>query len=407
MKKGFILVALSFLMAIPALGQEKLVKSVERMAKKEKANLEEARSLIKPALSHPETVNDPHAWYVAGLIEEKAVEKDYLAMQLGQQVNEGVFYSNLLDMVNFYMKTDELDAVPDEKGRVRRKFDKKISGPLGTFYQLLVNGGAGFLDTGDFKKANEYFQTFLNVKKMDIFEGTPVSMLDSLTMQIGFFNAYAASQIEDNTENAIIAFESIKSIPYRQNDVYQLLAVQYYTIKDNDKYIETLKEGAQIFPEESFFLNNLVDAYIKQNKLDDAENYLKLAIAENPNKPELFYVYGMLYENGYKDMEKAIEYFTKSVEADPAYAQGYFGIARCYFNGGHELANNADLSDQAKYKADTDKAEKMFRESLPFFQKAVELDPQNRDYLTALSSCYYVLGMEEERAKVEEQISLL
>lgn len=399
MKKGIILVALSFLLAFPAMGQTKLVKSIERMAKKDKTDLVEARKLLEPALSNEETANDPYAWYVAGLLQEKAVEKDYLAMQLGNEINESAFYSNLMEMVKFYTKSSELDS--------RKKFEKKISGPLSTFYQLLVNGGAKYLDAGKFKEAAEYFQTFLNVKKMPMFEGTPVAESDSLSMQIGFFNAYAASQIEDNTDNAIAAFESIKNTPYRQNDVYQLLALQYYNKKDNANFIKTLEEGAKLFPTEEFFVNNLVDSYVKENKLDDAKSYLDMAVAENPNNAQLLYVYGILYENGYKDMEKALEYFKKSTEADSNYAQGYFGVGRYYFNSGHEIINSADISNQAKYKEASAKADKLFKESIPYFKKASELEPENKQFLSALSNCYYALGMEEERAKVEEILSTL
>ncbi|MDN4752995.1 tetratricopeptide repeat protein [Porphyromonadaceae bacterium W3.11] len=399
MKKGIILIALSFLMAFPAMGQQKLVKSVERMVKKDKADLVEARKLIEPALTNEETANDPYAWYVAGLVEEKAVEKDYLAMQLGQEIKEDVFYNNLMNMVKFYRKTNELDS--------RNKFEKKISGPLSTYYQLLVNGGATFLDDGKFKEANEYFQAFLDVKKMEMFKDSPVSQSDSLSMQIGFFNAYAASQIEDNAENAIKAFESIKDIEYRQNDVYQLLSLQYYNAKDNENFIKTLKDGAALFPEESFYVNNIIDAYIKQNQLDEAKSYLDIAISEHPDNAQLYYTYGFLYENGYQDTDKAIEYYTKATEIDPTYAQGFFGIGRCHFNAGHALINNVDLSDQEKYKEATVKSEKLFKQSIPFFEKAIELEPDNQDFLRALSNCYYVLGMEEERAKIEDKLSTM
>lgn len=399
MKKGIILIALSFLIAVPAMGQRKLVKSVERVVKKDKADLVEARKLIEPALTNEETANDPYAWYVAGFVEEKAVEKDYLAMQLGQEIDEDVFYTNLMNMIKFYRKTDELDT--------RDKFEKKISGPLSTFYQLLVNGGAAFLDEGKFKEANEYFQAFLDVKKMEMFKDSPVSQRDSLSMQIGFFNAYAVSQIENNSENAIKAFESIKDIEYRQNDVYQLLSLQYYNAKDNENFIKTLKEGAALFPEESFYVNNIIDAYIKQNQLDEAKSYLDIAISEQPDNAQLYYTYGFLYENGYQDTEKAIEYYTKSTEIDPTYAQGYFGVARCHFNTGHSLINNVDLSDQEKYKEATVKSEKLFKQSIPFFKKAIELEPDNQDFLRALSNCYYVLGMEEERAVIEEKLSTM
>lgn len=396
MKKGIILVVLSLLLAVPAMGQKKLVKSIERMANKEKTDLVEASKLLEPAFANEETANDPHTWYVAGLIQEKNVEKSYLAMQLGQQIDEPAFYNSLMEMALFYAKSNELDS--------RKKFKTKISNALKTFAPLLINGGAMYMESNDFVNANKFFQKFLDVKKMDIFEGTPMAETDSMSMEIGFYNAYAASQIEGNTENAIKAYESIKNIPYRQNDVYQLLSVQYYQANDKENFVKTLQEGAKLFPQETFYVNNLVDSYIKDNKLDDAKNYLDVALSENPNSAQLLYVYGILYENGYQDSEKAVEYFKKSVEVDPTYSQGYFGIGRYYFNSAHTILNNADISNQAKYKEASTKGDSLFKQAIPYFQKAIELEPDNKDFLNALGNTYYALGMEAERAEIQAKI---
>ena len=407
MNKRIILLVLSVLLALPTLAQTSVVKQVERMAKKEKSDLKEARRLIASALTNPETAEDPYAWYVAGLVREKDVDKGYLAMQLGQEVDEDAFYTNLYEMATFYQKASELDGRPNDKGKVRRKFEKKIADPLSTYYVYLVNAGAKHLDKQEFEEAVKYFEAFLNVKKMDIFQDLPVSQADSLSMQIGFFNAYAQSQIKDNHAKAIEAYEAIKDVDYRQSDVYQLLALEYYNNGDTEGFTRVLREGAEKFPEVDFFLNNLIDSYIKSGKSAEAKQYLDQALASKPDDPQLRYVYGMVYEQGDQNLEKALELYAQALKADPESAVYNYAIGRCYFNLGVATRDAVDQTDVEKYKASSAKADQLFKDAIPYFKKAVELDPANREYMSTLSRCYYVLGMEEERTVIEEKLAQL
>lgn len=77
---------------------------MERTVKKNDADLKAARKLIKTTLENPETANSAYAWYVAGFVEEKAVESGYIKLQMGQEVKEEDFYQPVYDMINLYEK---------------------------------------------------------------------------------------------------------------------------------------------------------------------------------------------------------------------------------------------------------------------------------------------------------------
>lgn len=278
MRRGIIVAALGALLAVApvasSFAQDKVVKQVERLAKKDGANLNEARGLIKPALEHPETAQKPRAWFVAGLVEEKEVERGYLAMSLGQQVNEKNFYTALDQMITYYDKAYQLDdATEGRKDKLKKGDRKDMEQAIRTYFPFLVNAGSVYLDEQNFEKAHHYFKKYGEVKKHPIFAGTEIAQEDSMSMQIAFFSAYAASQIPDNLQNAIAEYESIKNTPYRQNDVYQLLAQSYVMAEDTVNFVRTLEEGVQLFPEEQFFLFNMINVYIRQGKHDAAKTY--------------------------------------------------------------------------------------------------------------------------------------
>lgn len=406
MKRTILLAVLGLAAAAPSFAQESVVKQVERMAKKDGANLDEARKLIAPALTNPETANSAHAWYVAGLIEEKAVDAGYLSLSLGKEINEPKFYKAVEAMTDYYMKADSLDALPNEKGKVRRKYDDKIQKALQTYYQFLVNGGGAAMDKRDFEGAHRMFKKFMDVKNMSLFQGTPIAETDSMSMQIGFFSAYAASQIPNNIEGAIAEYEAIKNVPYRQNDVYQLLAQSYLNASDTAKYVATLEEGSKLFPQENFYLFNMINTYIQQGKHEQAKNYLEKVIAENPNDKQLYFVLATVYEQGFQNSAKAEENFQKALAIDPQYGDAVIGLGRIYYNQAASVQSeaNAITGSQAEYDKANQKAQELFKKALPYFEKAVQIEPDNMQYLVALRGIYYNLKMDDKYNEMEKLI---
>ncbi len=313
MKKRFFLGTLSVLLGaflvVPAFAQEKVVKEVERTVKRDKADINAARQLIKTTLENPETANSAHAWYVAGFVEEKAVEKGFIKLQLGEAVDEAGFYKPVYDMVNYYEKAYELDHQPNDKGRVRPKFEKKIREAVSTYYTQLINAGNEGLQSGDFKKANMYFSKFGEMKNHPMFEGTPVATADSLSMEVAFFSAYAATQMEDNTTAAIEELKRIKDVPFNQNEVYQLLALQYINSGDTVSYENTL---AQVY------FNQGADAINEANNITDQDKYT-VAL----EKAKSFYT-------------KALPYLEKVHNLDPENSQFRTALYNVYYNLGME-----------------------------------------------------------------------
>ena len=49
----------------------------------------------------------------------------------------------------------------------------------------------------------------------------------------------------------------------------------------------------------------------------------------------------------------------------------------------------------------------VFRKSLPFFEKAHELAPEDRSYIQTLKSLYYRFGMEDKYAEMNEKLNNL
>lgn len=403
MKVKFILSILCALMIVPTFAQEKVVKEIERAVKKDGANLVEARNLIKATLTNPETEKSAYAWYVAGLVEEKAVERGFVKQQLGQEVSEEEFYIPVYNMINFYEKALEYDQLPNSKGRVKPKYTKNIQKALESYYGFLIDGGNASMQAQDFAKANKYLSKFNEVKKFPVFEGTNVAAQDSTSMQVAFFSAYTASMVKDNQEAAIKELLAIKDVPYEQNLVYQLLASQYITSGDTVSFDNTVAEGLNLFPNDQWLMANYVDRLLKKGESEKAISTLEAAIKKEPTNVDLLTIAGNVYISNFSDYQKAEKLFLDALNVDSDNVEVNFGLTQVYFNQALVMMDEANNTmDNKKYEELKQKASNLYKKALPYLEKVHKIQPENEQITQALKNTYYNLGMEDKVAEIEQ-----
>ena len=366
------------------------VKGADRLSDASKPNYPEARNLIQQALENPETKDDAKTWYTAGLVEERAFTGENQKSLKGEPQDLPNMYKALLAMHEYYTKTYEIDHQPNDKGKVRPKFEKKISKAYEENLLYYINAGGYYMEQKDFKNALKAFQAFREIKRSPLFEGEKIAQPDSNSMMVEFFAIITAYQAGDK-QLAIQYGEELKGNGYRQNEVYQILAQTYIEEGDTANYITTMREGLKLFPKEPYYSVNLINTYIVQNKYDEARTFLTQAIELNPENPQLYDVMGKLYEES--NEEEAIKWFSKALEVDPNYVESLCNIGRIYYNKAVEVSDKEEGGMAAAQKKRT----ALLNKALPYLEKAYSINPDASYYL--LGNIYYALG---DNAKYEE-----
>ncbi len=366
------------------------VKGADRLSDASKPNYPEARNLIQQALENPETKDDAKTWYTAGLVEERAFTGENQKSLKGEPQDLPNMYKALLAMHEYYTKTYEIDHQPNDKGKVRPKFEKKISKAYEENLLYYINAGGYYMEQKDFKNALKAFQAFREIKRSPLFEGEKIAQPDSNSMMVDFFAIITAYQAGDK-QLAIQYGEELKGNGYRQNEVYQILAQTYIEEGDTANYITTMREGLKLFPKEPYYSVNLINTYIVQNKYDEARTFLTQAIELNPENPQLYDVMGKLYEES--NEEEAIKWFSKALEVDPNYVESLCNIGRIYYNKAVEVSDKEEGGMAAAQKKRT----ALLNKALPYLEKAYSINPDASYYL--LGNIYYALG---DNAKYEE-----
>ena len=405
MKRLLLTVALCVAASSASFAQKKAVKEAQGIAKGDKADFTEARALIKGALENPETKDDAQAWYVAGFIEDQQFSAERTKQILGQQPNEPVMYEALGAILPYFKKAYELDQLPNEKGKIKPKYSKDIKSILGADHVYFFNGGAYYFDQKDYKKAYDFFNQYLEISELPMFEGTQTAEKDSTFMTVQFYAAVAATQLQDSPI-AIKALERAKSSDFRLNDVYQYLSYEYKQAGDSVNYVKTLEEGYAKFPNEEFFLMSLIDAYIQSSQNEKAISYLNTAIAQKPSDSQLYHALGIVYETGIKDYAKAEETFKKALEVNPESVESMSALGRIYYNQAVNKQGEANMiNDSKKYQEELNVAKELFKKALPYFKKAHEAEPDKKDNLIGLRGIYYNLNMGPELEAIEAEMN--
>ena len=403
MKQVLLIISLCLATTV-VFAQKAAVTGAEKIAKDQRGNINEARKLIKEAMSHQDTKDDAKTWFVAGQVEDAQFNRESTKQVLGQKPNEVIMYEALSNSLPIFVKAYELDQRPNAKGKVAPQYNKKIKGILAANHVYYLNGGAYYLDENDYQKAYNMFEQFIEIANLPFFAGEKTAARDENFYMVQFYSGVVASQL-NNHELAIKSLRRAKDSPYRQYDVYNYLVYEYDQLKDSDNLEKILEEGMKIFPDSSFFMLNLINTYIYSDRNDKAIDMLKTAIASNPTNPQLYYAMGSVYESGFNDNEKAEENYKKSLDLDPALALSYTNLGRIYFNQAIAITNEANqLTDVQQYNAEKDKAKDLFKKALPFFEKAHQLDPDAFDNMIALRGIYYQLAMDKEFNEMESKM---
>jgi tetratricopeptide (TPR) repeat protein len=155
--------------------------------------------------------------------------------------------------------------------------------------------------------------------------------------------------------------------------------------------LATLEKGLVKFPQEFYFLGNLINHYVFGGQPQKATELLDKAIANDPTNAQLYSVRGSMLEV-LEDMDAAMANFDKAIELKPDFKEAWLGKARVIYNKAFKMEQKAlEIKDYKLSDIAVAKAFEVYKESIPFFEKVIELDPEDFETMKTLRSLFYKL----------------
>ncbi len=413
MKKSLILAALVLISAGCFAQKNPLVKKAKSYAMAETPDFGAARAAIAEALDAEKTAE---AYYWAGMIGYQEMTQENYNQMMGKGANQAKAGQAVEESYRYWVKADELAQVPvlNKKG-VEVPTDPKMRGNVSKkmleYYkqQELVKYGIYLNEQRDFAGAYEAFKMHIDIPELAMMQSDKLQKempRDTTYEQYKYYAAIFAVQSEMHPE-AIALLEEMKNGSYEAISVNQFLYQEYVAIKDTAKFVATLQDAIVRFPKESWFLQNLINYYIFSGQEPVAVEYLAQAIEREPNVAQYHHIKGNLDEN-LGNYEDALKDFDAALAIDPTLADAMAGKGRVYYNQAVKLNEAAALiSDNREYKKALDEMNEVFRKSLPYFEKAHEMEPQDRTYIQILKGLYYRFNMDDKYNEMNEKLNNL
>lgn len=407
MRKHLILAALVLISAGCFAQKNPATKKAKSYMLSESPDFGAARASIAEALEQEPTAE---TYYWAGMIGYKEVMLQNYNQMMGQSADVAVSGAAAEESYEYWLKADELAQVPvlNKKG-VEVPTDPKMRGKIAKmmleYYknQELVKYGVHLNESRDYAGAFKAFKMHVEMPDLPMMQDPKIQKempRDTTYIQYKYYAAIFAVQSEMH-EDAIALLEQLKDGEYEAISTNQFLYQEYVNVKDTVKFLETLQNAVVRFPQEPWFLQNLINYYIFTGQEQTAIDYLAQAIEREPNVAQYHLIKGNLDENQ-GNYDAALADFDAALAIDPKMADAMAGKGRVYYNQAVKLNEAAaNIMDNKEYKKALDEMNEVFRQSLPFFEKAHEMAPEERSYIQTLKGLYYRFGMEDKENEMK------
>ncbi len=412
MKKSLFLAALVLISAGCFAQKNPLVKKAKNYAMAETPDFSAARAAIAEALEAEPTVE---TYYWAGMIGYQEMTQENYNQMMGKGVNQAKAGAAVEESYNYWLKADELAMIPtlDKKGRevVDLKTRNNIAKKMLEYYkqQELVKYGIYLNEQKDFEGAYNAFKKHISIPELAMMQDPKLQKempRDTTYTQYKYYAAIFAVQSELHPE-AIALLEEMKDGDYEAISVNQFLYQEYVAVKDTANFVATLQNAVTRFPQEPWFLQNLINYYIFSGQEQVAVEYLAQAIAREPNVAQYHHIKGNLDES-LGNYDEALKDFDEALRCDPTLADAMAGKGRVYYNQAVKMNEAAALiNDNKEYKKALEEMNEVFRKSLPFFEEAHKMAPEERQYMQILKGLYYRFHMDAEYNAINEKLNNL
>ena len=346
--------------------------------------LGKAKEAIDAAAKHERTKEKAKTWYYRG--------KVYHAIF---QSKDSVFHNlceNPLEIAkDSYLKAMELDTR-------REKYKKDIINRLQIAGMQFLNKGTEEFNSKD-KKYEKAFHSFENSVKIN--ELPFINQVDTMAI---FYTAVAADRAKFY-DTAIKYYKKSIEYKYKGSVVYLYIENIYKEKKDTVDALNILKEGIAAYPgDNSSLMVELINFYLASDQSHEALKYLDKAIEKDTANYSFYFAEGTLYDK-LEDFDNAVKTYSKSIEIKPDYFNAQYNLGALYFNKAVKLVDIAnEENNNKKYEIKKAAADEVFKQAIPFLEKAHQIDSKDMSTMESLKTLYYRMKQMDKFNAIKEEI---
>ncbi|MDG2194043.1 MAG: tetratricopeptide repeat protein [Polaribacter sp.] len=313
-----------------------------------------------------------------------------------------------------------------EKEAKKFKYTKKAGGELNKLISEVSNRAIDLYGKKDYKKASKDFYLTYVLSPTDtsflynaaISASIAKELDNSLEyykelIKVGYEGAvisYAATSVETGEEvvfgNKVMRDFAVKAKSHNNPVVKKTKSKKGTIIKEMaiilsqqgrvDEAVVAIKKARKTDPTNLNLLLMEADFYIKLGKMEEFGQLMKEAVVKDPTNPNLYFNLGVVTYNQERT-EEAKKYYLKAIELKSDYVDAYMNLAILILDKDVKIVEemNKNLSNFKKYDELELQQKEVYKEALPYLEKAHSLN-KNLDTIRTLLNIYENLEMEEK-----------
>lgn len=345
---------------------------------------DKAKISIDKAILDPKTGISAKTWYYRGLI--------YQDIEESLDANVKALDAQSLDKcVESFMKAMEYD--------VKKSYTEDIKKRLPYLQNRFVNKGVESYKAKDYQVAADFF-----LKSSDISEKV-YNRIDTSII----FNAALASM---NAKNSVLQkqlMQKLIDLNYPEVELYRSLANLYMAEKDTTKGMDYLAKGRAKFPTNNTLMIEELNVYMARGQSKQMISKMEEAANADSTNKTLWFALGATYDNMGKKVNAETAY-KKAIKLDANYFDALYNLGAMHYNAGVEVYNKVKdlpISKEKEYNAGKAKYTASFNKSLPYLEKALELQPSDLNTLASLKEVYAKLDNFAKATEMKKRIEAI
>lgn len=395
------------LMSLGAIAQKSELKAAEKAIKKQDFTtaLSTLNSIEGSLMMNGEDKYKSKFYFLKG--KALAAKKDYkkagealnalIAMKENKYTDEAKPILNQMIQEVSKKAVDLYNNKKDYKGAAEDFYLTYVLSPTDTSFAY--NAAVSATQAKDYDKAIEYYRElqkigYTGVEKQYVATDNATGKVES------FGNDKARRDLM--VKSGSYVKPEIKSSESKSATIVKNVALILKEQGKTDEAIAAFKEARASNPKDLNLILNEAQLYVDMGKMDKFGELMNEAVALDPENPTLYYNLGVVNFNEGR-VDDAKKYYTKAVELKPDYADAYMNLAVVVLDKEKAIVEemNKNLSNFKKYDELAAKQKEVYKEAIPFLEKADSLN-RNLQTVKTLMNLYEVLEMSDKASEYRE-----
>ncbi|MCR5890120.1 tetratricopeptide repeat protein [Hymenobacter sp. J193] len=340
--------------------------------------LDKARTEIDKAVQNEKTKGKAKTWYTRGEVYEGMLGMPIYSKML--QPGEGAKVA-----FESYQKAIELEGKDSEYGKL-------AVGKLDNLYAVALNAGVENYNGQKYDDAINSYKMAQQIRPQDT---------------TAYLYAAYASEAKQDFAGAKENYNKLMGINYKSPQMYGRLLQIARQEKDEAAARKVVQDALAAYPNNKGFMLEDLNMELSAGRGKQALDKIDRAIAADPTNANLYAVKGSILDQN-KQTDQAFAAYKKAVEIDPNNFDAQFNLGVYNFNKGADLYTKVSRMDQAAYMKSGKKMEadgkKYFDQALPYFEKALELQPKDQATIKSLSRVYTTLKRNADAERMNKML---